>query len=161
MNEGSRSSSKTHITQISTPSRVCAVRGRYRDFEYYDPQCGAWVRITEPHVRKERRYSPEYFNANPSVHQGQGAHHDDRMDPRDLLAFYSEEPESSRNHDGDGMGTRLDAYDDDYEDPFAPRDHGDSDRESRHENRDHMDDPPDTHDFDWEEYEIDRLKATC
>ena len=149
-NGGSSSTGNSHIPHSLTSSRFCTAHGCHRDDEDYDPRSGAWSKVA---VRKERRYPPEYFNANLSVYQGQGEHNGDRIDPRDLLAFYSEEPETSRSHDGSGMDTRLDTYDDDYEDPFAPRDHNDSERMSRQDQRDHMEFPQDSHDFNWEIYE--------
>ena len=149
-NGGSRSSRNSRIPHNPSPSGSCTTHGRYRDDRYYDPRYGASVRVV---VRKERKYSPKYFDANLSVHQGQREHNGDRIDLRDLLDFYSEEPGTSRSHGGSGMDTRLDAYDDDYEDPFAPRDHNDSERESRQDHRDHMDYPHENHDFNWENYE--------
>lgn len=149
-NGGSRSSRNSRIPHNPSPSRFCTTHGRYRDDGNYDPRYGASVRVV---IRKERKYSPEYFDANLSVHQGQPEHNGDRIDLRDLLDFYSEEPGTSRSHGGSGIDTRLDAYDDDYEDPFAPRDHNDSEGESRQDHRDHMDYPHENHHFNWENYE--------
>ena len=143
-NGGSSFTGNSRIPHSLTSSRFCTAHGCYRDDEDYDPRSGAWSKVA---VRKERRYPPEYFNANLSVHQGQGQHNGDRIDPRDVLAFYSEEPGTSRSHYGSGMDTPLDTYDDDYEDPFAPRDHNDSERKSRRDYRGYMEFPHDAHDF--------------
>lgn len=70
-------------------------------------------------------------------------------DPKDLLAYYSEEASVIKqgrgvddDDDGGGGGenSRPEAYDDDFEEPFAPRGYSDSDRESCREDWDNRQD---------------------
>lgn len=58
------------------------------------------------------------------------------IDSKDLLAYFSEQSGSAQQGRGGDVSNLPEAYDDDFEEPFAPRGHSDSDGESCHEDWD-------------------------
>ena len=138
------------------PPGWCNVHGCYMSGEFFDPKYRAWVQVIQPRVRVMRAtYYPSNPYADCSVYQKFGACRCHTLDPSALLTLYSEE-KSSRQEFGDrDRNSRHDVYDEDFEEPFAPRReiHDDSRRSSLDVDWDRRPDPRHDSEQDWEPFE--------
>ena len=131
----------------------CNVHGCYMSGEFFDPKYRAWVQVIQPRVRVMRAaYCQSSSYADCSVYQGFEACRCESLDPSALLALYSEERNTRQDSGDKDRCFHHDVYDDDFEEPFAPRpdSHGDSRRSSPNVDWDHGRDPGHDIEQDWE-----------
>lgn len=138
------------IPRFAPPSQSISTDNRYVDGILYESADGAWMKRhvrypahpSHPVKRKLTCYQAHGANHSASSDQTDtlGALRDLSIyptqrtlfsDARDLLAYFSEENASAGqdrgNGGGGGVNPRPEAYDDDFEEPFAPQGRGDAD----------------------------------